>query len=117
YSTTQPVKIGNGWNGYSFFGATDWDRDGHQDLVVRENDTENLFLYPGESRRGPSGTPRVKIGNGWGGHTWFGATDWDRDGHRDLIARQDTTGDLLLYPGQSTRGYSTTQPVKIGNGW
>ncbi|MEU9833765.1 hypothetical protein AB0D67_19775 [Streptosporangium sp. NPDC048047] len=50
-------------------------------------------------------------------YSFFGATDWDRDGHQDLITRQDTTGDLLLYPGQSTRGYSTTPPVKIGNGW
>ncbi|MFF0312947.1 trypsin-like serine protease, partial [Streptosporangium sp. NPDC004379] len=90
---------------YGFFGATDWDRDGHQDLIARQDTTGDLLLYPGQSTRGYSTTQPVRIGNGWNGYSFFGATDWDRDGHQDLIARQDTTGDLLLYPGQSTRGY------------
>jgi hypothetical protein len=117
YSTTQRVQIGNGWNGYSSFEVADWDRDGHQDVVARENSTANLWLYPGQSRRGPSTTPRVQIGNGWAGYTSFATADWDRDGHQDVVARQDANGDLWLYPGQSVRGYSSTQRVKIGNGW
>jgi hypothetical protein len=43
--------------------------------------------------------------------------DWDRDGHQDIIVREDNTGLLWLYPGQSQRGYSTAARVQIGNGW
>ena len=50
-------------------------------------------------------------------YTFFGIGDWDRDGHLDIVTRQDATGDLFLYPGESRRGYSQAQPVKIGNGW
>src|SRR5690242_19075351 len=48
--------------------------------------------------------------------TFFGMGDWDRDGHLDLVAF-NPAGDLMLYPGESRRGYSQTQPIKIGNGW
>jgi hypothetical protein len=54
-------------------GATDWDRDGHQDIITRQDSTGDLWLYPGDSRRGPAQTSRVKIGNGWTGFTSFGA--------------------------------------------
>jgi hypothetical protein len=115
YSQTQPIKIGNGWDGFSFFGMGDWDGDGHRDLVGR-NPAGDLMLYPGESRRGYSQTQPIKIGNGWNGFTFFGMGDWDRDGHLDLVGR-NAAGDLMLYPGESQRGYSQTQPIKIGNGW
>lgn len=59
----------------------------------------------------------MRIGNGWQGYSPFGMTDWDRDGHQDIITRHDASGDLRLYPGQSVRGYATVAPVKIGNGW
>jgi hypothetical protein len=58
----------------------------------------------------------VKIGNGWGGFTFAGLSDWDHDGSQDFVARTPA-GDLMLYPGQSVRGYSAIAPVRIGNGW
>ncbi|MBO9560319.1 MAG: VCBS repeat-containing protein [Caulobacter sp.] len=115
YSQTQPIKIGNGWNGFTFFGMGDWDHDGHLDLVAR-NAAGDLMLYPGESKRAYSQTQPIKIGNGWNGFTFFGMGDWDHDGHLDLVAR-NAAGDLMLYPGESKRAYSQTQPIKIGNGW
>jgi hypothetical protein len=115
YSQTQPVKIGNGWNALSFYGMGDWDGDGHVDLVGR-NAAGDLMLYPGEGRRGYSQTQPVKIGNGWNALTYYGMGDWDGDGHLDLVGR-NAAGDLMLYPGEGRRGYSQTQPVKIGNGW
>ncbi|MBM9507861.1 FG-GAP repeat domain-containing protein [Actinacidiphila acididurans] len=117
YSWQTPVKIGNGWNGYTPFGVADWDGDGHQDIVVRNDTTNDLWLYPGEGVRGYSWQTPVKIGNGWGGYTPFGLADWDSDGHQDIIVRNDTTADLWLYPGEGHRGYSWQAPVKIGNGW
>ncbi|GAA3452795.1 hypothetical protein GCM10018962_46280 [Dactylosporangium matsuzakiense] len=117
YSTVPRVKIGNGWNGYEFAGVTDWDRDGHQDIIVTEQATGDLYLYPGQSKRGYSTAPRVKIGNGWQGFRIVGLADWDRDGHQDIVVRNESTGDLWLYPGQSKRGYSTVPRAQIGNGW
>ena len=117
YSTTQRVRIGNGWQGYTPFATTDWDRDGHQDIIVRHDASGDLMLYPGESRRAPSTTPPIRIGNGWQGYTPYGAADWDRDGHQDLIARNDGSGALMLFPGESRRTYSSATPVRLGGGW
>ena len=116
-ATTGRVLIGSNWNSFSSFGIADYDRDGHQDVVGRDNDTGHLWLYPGESRRGQSSVGRVQIGNGAMGYTSFGLADYDRDGHQDMILRHDASGDGWLYPGDSRRGYSSTQRVKIGNGW
>ncbi|WP_305785315.1 FG-GAP repeat domain-containing protein [Symbioplanes lichenis] len=115
YSGAARARIGNGWQGYTFAGVADWDRDGHQDIVARDGGGD-LWLYRGQSKRRPSTAARVQIGNGWQGFTFAGIADWDRDGHQDIVAR-DGGGDLWLYRGQSRRGYSTARPVKIGNGW
>jgi hypothetical protein len=117
YSSAARVKIGNGWNGYTIAALADWDRDGHQDIVTRDNSNGNLWLYPGQSKRGYSTVPRVLIGNGWNGYTIAGITDWDRDGHQDIVTRDNSNGNLWLYCGQSKRGYSTVPRVQIGNGW
>ncbi|WP_433617380.1 FG-GAP repeat domain-containing protein [Dactylosporangium sp. CA-139114] len=117
YSAAPRVQIGNGWQGLRIAGLADWDHDGSQDIVARDEAAGDLWLYPGQSRRGYSGIPRVQIGNGWNGFTVAGLADWDKDGHQDILARNDATGDLWLYPGQSRRGYSSTPPVKVGNGW
>ncbi len=109
-------KILDGTNRFSAYGVTDWDKDTKQDLIMRNNDTGDLVLYPGNGTLSTL-TSSVKIGNGWSGASFFGATDWDRDGSQDVVIRNDTTRDLWLYPGQSVRGYSSIQPVKIGNGW
>lgn len=49
--------------------------------------------------------------------TPFGTADFDGDGHSDVIARNDATGDLWLYPGPGTRNALTATPVLIGSGW
>ncbi|MFI7586892.1 trypsin-like serine protease [Spongisporangium articulatum] len=100
---------------YTPFGATDWDNDGHQDIITRYDTTGDLFLYPGQSKRGYSTATPVKIGNGWNGTTFFAAVDWDRDGYKDIVERNDTTGVLWLYPGQAKRGYSTATPIVLND--
>ncbi|GAA2343423.1 VCBS repeat-containing protein [Dactylosporangium salmoneum] len=102
---------------FTFAGVADYDHDGSQDLVVRENASGNLWLFPGDSTRGYSSQPRAQIGTGWNGFTFAGVADWDHDGHQDIVARNDATGDLWLYPGQSVRAYSSIPRVKIGSGW
>jgi hypothetical protein len=112
-----PKTIGIGWAGYTSFGAGRWDDDGDQDIVTRHDESGDLFVYPGESKREMSNIDRAQIGNGWQGHTSFGIADWDGDGHRDIITRNDASGELYLYPGESKREMSTTDRVKIGDGW
>ncbi|MEU4097220.1 VCBS repeat-containing protein [Streptomyces sp. NPDC026673] len=116
-STQAPVKIGNGWKGFSPFGVADWDGDGHQDILTRNDATGDLWLYPGDSRRGYPNQAPVKISYAWGFFSAFGVADWDGDGHQDILFRNDATGDLWLYPGESKRGPSTQAVAKIGNGW
>ncbi|MHC5599505.1 MAG: FG-GAP repeat domain-containing protein [Nostoc sp.] len=117
YSTQARVEIGNGWNGITFAGLADWDGDGRQDIVARDNATGLLWLYPGERKRGYSTQPRVQIGNGSNGYTFAGLADWDGDGRQDFLAKDNATGLLWLYPGERTRGYSGQPRVQIGNGW
>lgn len=117
YSNQPRAQIGNHWKGFTFAGIADFDRDGHQDIITRDDSSGLLWLYPGESKRGYSGQGRFQIGNGWNGHTFAGIADYDRDGSQDIIVRNDANGRLWLYPGQSTRRYSDQARAEIGNGW
>jgi hypothetical protein len=116
YSALGRYEIGNGWNAMTFAGVADYDRDGHQDLVARDT-VGKLWLYPGQSKRGYSSLGRFEIGNGWNAMTFAGIADYDRDGSQDIVARDNGTGRLWLYPGQSKRGYSALGRYEIGNGW
>ena len=110
---TNPYTIGTGWNGYTSFGVGDWDRDGHQDLIARNNShgSSPLYLFPGQSKRAVSTNPAVRIGEGWAGYSPFGLTDWDRDGHQDLLTRNDASQKLFLVPGVSYRGPSNSSLI------
>ncbi|MEU8136530.1 NucA/NucB deoxyribonuclease domain-containing protein [Streptodolium elevatio] len=46
-----------------------------------------------------------------------GLIDWDRDGKKDIIAKDGSNGDLWLYPGAGTRGPAGIPRVLIGTGW
>ncbi len=111
------ILIGTGWTAYTPFGLTDWDRDGFQDVLTREDTNGNLWLYPGKGGRGPNWDARILIGTGWTAYTPFGLTDWDRDGFQDVLTREDTNGNLWLYPGKGGRGPNWDARILIGTGW
>lgn len=115
---TSRVKIGSGWAGYSVAGVADWDDDGHLDIIARQNSTNELWLYPGESKRGGATQGRHLLSTGWSGYSYAGVVDWDRDGHQDVLAR-DSGGTLWLYPGQGGRntGIVNADRVSLGGGW
>ncbi|WP_018347475.1 S8 family peptidase [Longispora albida] len=46
-----------------------------------------------------------------------GAADWELDGMRDLVARDNATGDLWLYPGTGAEGMRTAPRKRIGSGF
>lgn len=62
-------------------------------------------------------TPYAVAGSGWSGRTVIGIIDVTGDGVKDLIARDDATGVIWLYPGVAggTFGDETTR-VQIGSG-
>ncbi|MDG4825039.1 FG-GAP-like repeat-containing protein [Asanoa sp. WMMD1127] len=113
---TSRVLIGTGWSPYTFAGIVDWDGDGHRDIVARDS-AGVLWLYPGQSTRSAPGIPRVQIGDGWSSWTFAGITDWDRDSHQDLVAR-DSAGLLWLFPGRGGRAaIVAADRVQLGTGW
>ncbi|MEU6325109.1 VCBS repeat-containing protein [Streptomyces sp. NPDC047009] len=57
---------------------------------------------------------RSQIGSSWNAYTFAGIGDFNGDGNPDVIARDDATGILWLYPRTAT-AFSTRQ--QIGTGW
>jgi hypothetical protein len=110
------VEIGTGgWNGMSGLTGGDFNRDGHDDLVASQDSTGKLFLYPGTTD-GKLGT-RVQIGSGgWNGMSELSAGDFTKDGHDDVVAVENSTGKLWVYPGAAANKLGSR--VMIGTaGW
>lgn len=115
-SSQARVQLGPNWNGYTFAGLADYDRDGKMDLITR--DVENvLYLYPGEGARLPFSAQRVSLGGGWGGYTYFGVIDQTGDGKPDVIVEYG--GVLYLYLGSGVRAAYSGNPARyqIDTGW
>lgn len=114
--TTQPISLPSGMTGGdSFVVAGDWDNDGHPDVVSKDV-MGDLYLYPGSASK--LSIERIKFGHGWGGYTVAAMADFDNDGKRDLIARENANGNLWLYLGTGNRtGPSGATRIQIGAGW
>lgn len=87
-----------------FTAQHDWNGDLDADVLAIQDDGD-LILYPGNSAAG-WGTPR-QIGSGWQTRDQVQmAGDWDGDGDTDIIARNPDNGDLWLYRGDGSGGFS-----------
>lgn len=64
-----PVKIGSGWNGYTF-NLLDWDKDGNEDVVAR-NSAGQIRLYRTNGAGSFIPETRATIGGGWNGMTFI----------------------------------------------
>ena len=109
------IVIGTGgWNGMSKLVAGRFNRDDHDDVVAVENATGKLWLYPGTAQA-TLGT-RVEIGSGgWNGMIELTAGRFNRDGYDDLVATQNASGKLWLYPG-TTAGNAVGGRSELGIG-
>jgi hypothetical protein len=79
-----------------------------------EGATGNLWLYPGNGAGGF--LARVQVGAGWYVMRYaFSPGDFDGDGCSDLLAVENATGNLWLYPGTCAGGWRAR--VLVGGGW
>ncbi len=112
---TTGIQAGTGWNGMdAITGGQDYNGDGRDDLLARQQSTGYLYFYPGKGN-GTFGS-RVKIGSGWGGMRDLSSVgDLNHDGHADAMAIRKSDGCLYLYSG---RGNGTLgSSVKVSCGW
>ena len=94
----------------------DLNRDGKSSVIAREQSTGDLYLYP-EPGTGTQSTTRRRIGTGWSGYSLLApAGDMNRDGVPDLLARQNSTGTLYLYPMHADASFGRRQVLATGWG-
>jgi len=110
-----PRVIGVGWNGMDVIAfAGDLTGDRRPDLMAREASSGDLWLYPGDGVGGF--LPRRALPGSWAEmDVILGGADWDSDGRIDVIAREEATGVLWLYPGDGAGGLQLRRAV--GHGW
>ncbi|MFF5505827.1 FG-GAP-like repeat-containing protein [Streptomyces roseolus] len=94
----------------------DFSRDGREDVIVREKATGKLWLYPGTGSGGLAARTLIGSGgwNSMGRLAAFG--DLSGDGRADLLAVEQATGKLWLYPGTSGGGLGARKLIGSG-GW
>ncbi|HEV7171480.1 FG-GAP-like repeat-containing protein, partial [Pedococcus sp.] len=94
--------------------ASDWSGDGRADIVAPTADGR-LWMYRGDGAGGFAGAP-TQVGQGWNGLDQIRMVgNWDGTGGTDIIARNPSTGALMLYPGNGAGGFAPSRT--IGNGW
>ncbi len=108
------IEIGSGgWNGMAEVTSARLSGDAFHDVVAVQASTGKLYLYPG-SATGKLGA-RIEIGSGgWNGMSRLAGGDFNRDGVDDIVASQDSTGELFLYPGAGNGKLKAR--IEIGTG-
>jgi hypothetical protein len=95
--------------------AGDANGDGFADLFARTQ-TGVLYIYPGTGTGDYDAAARDTVGSGWGAMSAIvGGHDHDSDGKTDILAVEEATGRLWLYPGNGTGGWGTR--TSLGTGW
>lgn len=102
------------FNGFDQLVRMDLDRNGIQDLVVRQASTGQVWFYPGRST-GKLGVRKLVLGNLKSMRELTAIGDFNKDGFPDLLAQQKSTGNLFVYPGRSGVRFGTAVKVATGN--
>ncbi|MEU8776739.1 VCBS repeat-containing protein [Streptomyces sp. NPDC048606] len=97
--------------------AANLNGDGVDDVVGVEASTGKLWLYKGNANGTiAGGSTRVEIGSGgWNGMSDLAAGDFTGDGRDDVIATEESSGKLYLYPGNGS-GLGARKEIGSG-GW
>ena len=109
-------RIGTGFNKMREITAVgDFNRDGYPDLLAAQKSNQSLYLYPGKAGSVLGSRVKLSAGSGWTAMSELaGVGDFNRDGYRDLMARETATGTLYFYAGRSG-GFAARR--QIGTGW
>jgi hypothetical protein len=88
--------LGNDWQ---ISGTGDFDKDGNQDILWRQNSTGQVWIWRLNGTQLQLANPYVQIGTSPPGDDWrMGATgDFDKDGNIDILWRQLSTGAVWLW--------------------
>lgn len=108
------TKIGFGWDGYDITIGKWKSTDSYPSVIAKELSTGNLYNY-----QNPSGTGfgnKVAVGAGWNGYT-INMLDWDKNGTMDIVARMDSTNDMILYRTDGAGAFLNEARQTIGSGW
>ncbi|WFE54685.1 S1 family peptidase [Micromonospora sp. WMMD1155] len=109
------IQIGTNWQSVTKLVSGRFNRDDYDDLLAVETSTGKLWLYPGTATGGALGT-RVEAGrSGWNAMSKLASGEFNRDAYDDLLAVEQATGKLWLYPGTSA-GTTWGTPVVAGTG-
>ncbi|MFJ1868745.1 FG-GAP-like repeat-containing protein [Streptomyces sp. NPDC088097] len=92
--------------------AADFNGDGVQDLVARQDSTGILAMWLG--RGNGSFASSVDVTSGWRPFSQTVAADFTGDGKADLVAR-DTSGNLKLWNGRGDGSFGSA--VTVTGGW
>ncbi len=97
--------------------AVNLNGDAVDDVVGVEASTGKLWLYKGASNGTiASGGNRVEIGSGgWNGMSNLAGGDYTGDGKDDIVAVEEASGKLYLYPGNGS-GLNSRKEIGSG-GW
>ncbi|WP_244200526.1 S1 family peptidase [Micromonospora arborensis] len=109
------IQIGTGWQTMAKSVKGRFNRDNYDDLLAVELATGKLWLYPGTAAGGKPGT-RVESGSsGWNAMSKLVSGRFNRDAFDDLLAVEQATGKLWLYPGTAA-GTTWGDRVLAGTG-
>ena len=110
-----PSLVGIGWHVMNaIVSPGDFDGDQRADVLARVRATGELWLYPGNGAG--SWLPRRLVGVGWNGmDALLSPGDFTGDGFSDVLAREQGSGNLWLYPGNGAGSWLPRRLV--GNGW
>ncbi|MFB7497129.1 trypsin-like serine protease [Streptomyces sp. NPDC056161] len=101
------------WDGVNLVRQTDLDRDGVQDLVVRDSGTGDVFWM--HYVRASDSWAQTKIFSNWKTRTRI-ITPGDVTGdYLPDILNVDSAGNLWIYPGKGNGTFAAA--VKVGPGW
>jgi hypothetical protein len=99
-------------------GAIRWTNpaSGKTQVDVYATDTDGrLWDYQQQPTNAYLATPTLVSSGPWNNVTVFGIADWNHDGYPDIVARDNTTCTMGVYPGSAT-GFAI-KPTPIGSGW
>ncbi|MBL7252844.1 RICIN domain-containing protein [Paractinoplanes lichenicola] len=95
------VLHSGGWSGNTKHTVGRFNADAFDDIVSVEQSTGKLWVYPGAAN-GTLGA-RFQIGNGgWNGMNELTAGHFNADDFDDVVATENGSGKLWLYPGTAT---------------